>query len=117
MNCMKVHGVLDITVNTIDRCCGAVRQFAGVSLCLLSPLSLCGPTNCNCKSTFIVTFVTEHSIPGFGPRPVKDPGLGLLICSFAGRSGERKLSGSRYATDWRAAVLHNNPNMTTCANN
>jgi hypothetical protein len=25
----------DITINTIDRCCGVVRQFAGVSLCLL----------------------------------------------------------------------------------
>jgi hypothetical protein len=91
VNCMKVQGILDI-INTIDRCCGAVRQFAGVSLCLSLPLSLAqcvDQLTVTVKSTFIVT---EHSIPGFGPRPVKDPGLGLLICSFAGRSREQKLS-------------------------
>jgi hypothetical protein len=26
----------DITINTIDHCCGAMRRFAGVSLCLFS---------------------------------------------------------------------------------
>jgi hypothetical protein len=57
-----------------------MRRFAGVSLCLLLPLSLC---------TFIVTFnVAEHSVPGLRPHSVEDPGLGLLICSFAGGSHE-----------------------------
>jgi hypothetical protein len=42
--------IMMITGNIIDRCCGVMRRFAGVSLCLLLPLSLCGPINCNLHS-------------------------------------------------------------------
>lgn len=38
VNCMMVHGIpFNTTINSINRCCGAVRRFAGVSLCLLLP--------------------------------------------------------------------------------